>query len=148
PLANAGFRGPHPEIAGEALRHAAHGHPILVDGGDGRSNDPIGVAGIGSEEGRLSTEVMLASGAEMHADGDEKQNGMIKIEVDSDALGGREARGYLLAAITGERRQQVRDLTHLTEGLIESQRGNRILSYGRRTGILPRCRWRCQATNV
>ncbi len=53
PLANAGFGGPHPEIAGKAIWHPAHGHPILVDGGDGGGNDPIGVAGIGSEEGRL-----------------------------------------------------------------------------------------------
>ncbi len=40
---------------------------------------------------------------------------MIKIEVDSDALGGREVGGGVLAAITRERRQQVRDLTHLTD---------------------------------
>ena len=46
---------------------------------------------------------------------------MIEIEVDGDALGGREASGGLLTAITGEDGQKVRDLTHLTEGLIEGQ---------------------------
>ena len=72
PLSDAGFTGTHPEIAGQAIGHPAHGHPILLDGGDRRGDDPIGVAGIGPEEGRLGAKVMLASGAEMHADGDEE----------------------------------------------------------------------------
>lgn len=103
-LPNAGFTGAQPKIAGEALRHAAHGQPILLDGGDGRGDDPVGVAGIGSEEGRLGAEVLLAASAEMHAERDEKQNRMIESAVDGDALGGREAGGNLLAAITRESR--------------------------------------------
>ena len=46
---------------------------------------------------------------------------MIEIEVDGDALGDREAGDGLLAAITREGRQQVRDLTHLTDRLIKGQ---------------------------
>ena len=72
PLPNAGLTGTHPEIAGEAIGYAAHGHPILVDGGNRRGDDPIGVAGVRTEKGRLGAQVMLASGAEMHANRDEE----------------------------------------------------------------------------
>ncbi len=126
PLANAGLTGLYPEIAGEAFGHAAHGHPILVDGGDGGRDDPIGVASIGTEEGRLDAEVMLAGGAEMHADGDEQQGRAIEIEVNGDALGGRKARGGLLAAVTRYGWQQVRDLTHLTKRMIDGQCGETV----------------------
>jgi hypothetical protein len=71
PLLNAGFTGPHPEITRAAIGHAAHGHPILVDGGDRRRDDPIGVAGIGTEQGWLGPEVMPAGGAERDTNGDE-----------------------------------------------------------------------------
>ena len=71
PLANAGFTGPHPEIAREAFGHAAHGHPILVDGGDCGGDDPIGIAGIGTEKGWLNPEVMPAGGTEMDTHSDQ-----------------------------------------------------------------------------
>ena len=47
---------------------------------------------------------------------------MIEIEVNGDALGGTEAWGGVLAAVARKGRQQVRDLTHLTDRLIDSQR--------------------------
>jgi hypothetical protein len=121
PLPNTRLTRAHPEIAGEAFGHAAHGHPILIDGGDSRGDDPIGVSGIGAEEGRLGAEVMLARGTEMHADRNKQQGGTIKIEINGDTLGGSETRSWLLAAVTREGRQQVRHLTHLTDRVIEGQ---------------------------
>ena len=47
---------------------------------------------------------------------------MIEIEVNGDALSGTEAGSGLLAAVAGNGRQQVRDLTHLTDRVIEGQR--------------------------
>jgi hypothetical protein len=47
---------------------------------------------------------------------------MIEIEVNGDALGAREAGGGVPAAITRESRQQVSDLTHLADSLIDGQR--------------------------
>ena len=47
---------------------------------------------------------------------------MIAIEVNGDALSGTEAGSGLLAAVTRDGRQQVRDLTHLTDRVIEGQR--------------------------
>ena len=47
---------------------------------------------------------------------------MIEIEVNGDALGGTEAGSGLVAAVTRNGRQQVRDLTHLTGRVIEGQR--------------------------
>ncbi len=121
PLANAGFTGLHPEIARATFGHAPHGHPILIDRSDGCGDDPIGVAGIGTEKGWLGPEVMPAGTAEMDTHGDEEQDGVIEIEVDGDALGGTEAGSGLLAAVTRDGRQQVRDLTHLTGRVIDSQ---------------------------
>ncbi len=71
PLPNTGLTGTDPEIARKPLRERTDRHPILLDGGDGRGDDPIGVAGIGTEEGRLSTKGMAAGGTEMDADSDE-----------------------------------------------------------------------------
>ena len=122
PEANAGLTGAHPEITRETIRHAPHGHAILIDRSDGRGDHSIGVAGVRTEKGRLGAKVMLAAGAAMHADRDEEENRMIEIEINGDALGGREAGGWVLAAVAREGREQVRDLTHLTERLIDSQR--------------------------
>src|SRR6266568_3842453 len=47
---------------------------------------------------------------------------MIEIEINGDALGGTEAGGWVLAAVARKARQQVRDLTHLTDRLIDGQR--------------------------
>src|SRR6266542_5808977 len=48
---------------------------------------------------------------------------MIKVEINGDPLGIREARGGLPAAVTGYGREQVRDLAHLTDRLIDGQGG-------------------------
>jgi hypothetical protein len=57
----------------------------------------------------------------MDADRDEEQDGVIEIEINGDALGGREAGGRVLAAVARYGRQQVRDLTHLTGRVIDAQ---------------------------
>ena len=47
---------------------------------------------------------------------------MIEIEVDGDALSGRETGSGLVAAVARKVREQVGDLTHLAGRLIDSQR--------------------------
>ena len=46
---------------------------------------------------------------------------MIEIEVNGDALSSTEAGSGLLAAVTRNGRQQVGDLTHLTDRVIDGQ---------------------------
>ena len=102
PVADHAFAGLNPKVSGEACGDAAHGHAIETDGLDGFLDNTVGVDGVGTEKGRLGTEIMLAGLTVMDTDRDEEQDGMVELNIDGGAVGGPDGRRGLGTAIAGD----------------------------------------------
>jgi hypothetical protein len=73
PAADRAFRGPDPEIAGQAFCGTAKGHPIAIDRLDGFLNHAVGIAGIGTQKRWLCPKIMVAGRTEMDTNSNQQQ---------------------------------------------------------------------------
>src|ERR1035437_7316347 len=85
PGTNHPFGGTHPEIAGQAIRHASEGQPIHEHGLDRFRHNPVGIERIGTQERRLSAEIPPACRAVMHTHRDPQEHGRVEIQINGGA---------------------------------------------------------------
>ncbi len=67
---------------------------------DGFLDNAVGVDCVGTKKWRLGTEIMVARLTVMDTDGDEEQDGVLKLNIDRCAVGGPDGGCGLAAAIT------------------------------------------------